>query len=275
MEKTTVIIPDHCKLFKQNKLVYFPGKNMPIENLPYNYGSLNKGFWWDQGLDFSLDIPCLSISADGIDNEGLPALVKTRYINDEKAGILCPLEYTRHWGEIKQLKDIPWENKKNECVWRGATTGNKRVVFYHLYKTKYNVGISMECQGQKVEVTSSLSIDEMLTYKYIISIPGNDKDSGLNWKLASNSVVIMAPPTIESWLMEGLLKPYVHYVPLKEDYSNLDEIIEWCQTHDTECMKINKRAKLFMKQFEDFEVEKELFNQIKRYYKENILLVES
>ena len=272
-KKMTVYIPDEVKIFKQNELVYFPGKNIHIQNFSYHYGSLHTGFYWDQGPDFSLDIPCLTISADGIDNKKLPALVKVRYIKDEQGGILCPLEYGRHWGEIKNLKDIPWNEKKNNCIWRGASTGNERIPFVKLYEEKYDVGISILCQGQNYSIKNILSIEEMLHYKYQISIPGNDKDSGLNWKLASNSIVLMVPPIIESWLMEGLLQPYVHYVPLKEDYSNLDTIIEWCQTHDKECIEINKNAKQFMSQFENIEVEKKLFNEIKKYYTENITLI--
>ena len=32
---------------------------------------------------------------------------------------------------------------------------------------------------------------EFLKYKYILSVEGNDKDSGINWNLNSNSVVLM------------------------------------------------------------------------------------
>ena len=45
-------------------------------------------------------------------------------------------------------------------------------------KNKYNKFVKGKC-----------NIQEFLKYKYILSIEGNDKDSGLNWKLNSNSVV--------------------------------------------------------------------------------------
>ena len=50
------------------------------------------------------------------------------------------------------------------------------------------------------------SVEEILKYKYIISAPGNDKDSGLQWKLASNSIVLMPKPLTESWFMESKLE---------------------------------------------------------------------
>jgi hypothetical protein len=83
----------------------------------------------------------------------------------------------------------------------------------------------------------------------------------------------MAKPTIESWLMEGLLKPYVHYVPLEDDYSDLDKIIEWCEKNDDKCLKIVKNANEFMNQFENIEVEKKIFEMIKEHYKNSFTFV--
>ena len=143
------------------------------------------------------------------------------------------------------------------------------MMFCYKYKDIYDVGISLNVfdHWPTNYIKPNVSIEELLKYKYQISIPGNDKDSGLNWKLASNSVVLMAKPKIESWLMEGLLQPYVHYVPLKDDYSDLADILEWCKNNDGTCQNIVKNAKLFMKQFDNFEVEKQLFNMIKNFYK--------
>ena len=82
----------------------------------------------------------------------------------------------------------------------------------------------------------------MLRYKYIISAPGNDKDNGLQWKLASNSVVLMARPLTHTWLMESELEPYVHYIPLDDDYKNLLEQINWCKHNQKKCIGISKMA---------------------------------
>jgi hypothetical protein len=106
----------------------------------------------------------------------------------------------------------------------------------------------------------------MYKYKYIVSIEGNDKDSGINWKLASNSVILMKPPTFESWLMESYLQPYVHYVPLNNDFSNLDEIYQWCLNNDDKCKQIIKNANLFMNNFRNLDVEKNLINKIESNY---------
>lgn len=38
----------------------------------------------------------------------------------------------------------------------------------------------------------------------------------------------------------------MHFVPLNEDMSNLEEMIEWAQEHDKECSLIAQRATWFM-----------------------------
>lgn len=276
-DKTTVIIPDYTKTIKQNEVYY-----------------IKEPTCWPGNLDIisnqKIDIKCLILSDDGIDNKDLPVLCKVRYITSDKGGILLPIQYGRHWNCIKEARNnnICWENKIGSCVWRGASTGNteqhsdpnqyknKRMLLCHKYHNIYNVGISALCQGWNNEsyFKAGVSIEYMLDYKYIISIEGNDKDSGLNWKLASKSLVLMIPPTIESWLMEGLLLPYIHYVPLNEDLSDLPNIIQWCEDNQDKCIEIIGNANTFMKQFDDFETEIELYNMIKTHYKNTVILCE-
>jgi len=270
-------IPEHIKTFKQNKLYWYDGPTTAHNpDFPYNYGSLSPGFWWIHGQHgMLLDIPCLTISADGVNNEGLPALVKVRLLTDISGGILCPMEYGRHWGPIKEARTVttPWASKHNSCVWRGMPAGiqniieNQRILCCQKHGNKHNIGITDTWDRFPIEyVKPALSIPEMLQYKYVLSLPGNDKDSGLNWKLASNSLVLMPPPEIESWLMEGLLKPYEHYVPLAKDLSDLDDIITWCNLHDKECLQIIINANSFMKTFDNIEIEQQIFENIKAHY---------
>lgn len=34
---------------------------------------------------------------------------------------------------------------------------------------------------------------------------------------------MMVPPRFETWLLEGRLRPYVHYVPLAPDFSDIPD----------------------------------------------------
>ena len=141
-DKQTIKVPEHAKVFKQNELIYYTGPNTPApSNFPFHYGCWKEMFWWDQ-LNIGLDIPCLSISSDGIDNHDLPAIVKVRYIDNPRGGIIGPLEYGRHWGlhDAKTYKGL-WNNKRTECIWRGAPTGRTRLWGKSAKLEKYSYGI--------------------------------------------------------------------------------------------------------------------------------------
>ena len=113
-----------------------------------------------------------------------------------------------------------------------------------------------------------MSVEEMLKYKFIISVEGNDKDSGLNWKLNSNSLVLMPKPTISSWLMESELIPNYHYILLKDDFSDLRSKYWWCRKNTEKCKEIIKNANNFMKRFSNNEKEEEIEKKvINEYFK--------
>jgi hypothetical protein len=110
----------------------------------------------------------------------------------------------------------------------------------------------------------------MLGYKYILSIEGNDKDSGLNWKLNSNSLIFMAKPTIVSWLMEDRLIPNYHYILIDSEFCDLVERLEWCERNQSRCKQIIKNANDFMKVFKDEKNEVLLEKKVLTTYINNI-----
>lgn len=92
----------------------------------------------------------------------------------------------------------------------------------------------------------SMNYHDMLQYKAIIMLEGNDVASGLKWALFSNSVVMMSKPTCTSWVMEEILQPYVHYIPLNDDLTNVEEQVQWMIDHDAEAEQIANNGRLWM-----------------------------
>ena len=103
-----------------------------------------------------------------------------------------------------------------------------------------------------------------LKYKYILMLEGNDIATGLKWQLASNSVVFMARPTTVSFLMEDLLVPFVHYIPLKDDFSNLIDMVHWARKNDQKCKWISDQASLYMHRLWISESAKREYSAIKK-----------
>ena len=117
-----------------------------------------------------------------------------------------------------------------------------------------------------------MSIKEQLRYKYLLAVDGNDKASGLNWQLASKSLVMMAKPTKISWLMEDRLIPNVHYIQLKNDFSDLEDKIEWCESHPNDCQQMVNNANSFMSQFYNENMERYIETQVIVRYMKKIQL---
>jgi hypothetical protein len=95
-------------------------------------------------------------------------------------------------------------------------------------------------------VRNYLSMEQLLQYKALIILEGNDVSTGLKWALMSQSVVMMPPPTKTSWAMEEYLEPWVHYVPLRADLTDVAAKVQWMRDHDDDAKRIAERASLYM-----------------------------
>eukprot|EP00980_Cylindrotheca_fusiformis_P025030 scaffold12946_cov116-Cylindrotheca_fusiformis.AAC.1 len=201
-------------------------------------------------------------------------LLKTVHSSDVFQPIIWKLATHRHFGFLEQVSqelDTPWNEKIGKAIFRGQLTGGTgfyqqdrsdmencmdmkrcRLVYNHA-KSKL-VDAKLTSTRRKVPetlngvelVTSKSSPEELLKYKALIMVEGNDVASGLKWALLSQSVVLMPPPKYTSWAMEELLEPWVHYVPLDELTSNVEERMQWVLDHDEEAQRIAERASLWM-----------------------------
>lgn len=233
--------------------------------LEYKYGyykEINNDYLKDlddifSGLPSDLVIP-VQLGDETVKGDSA-VFCKARKINDNKS-ILLKLNTKRHWNFDIKHKDFIWNGKKDNVVWRGASTGSnnakKRVDFVSKYIDKYDVGLSSITKPKVGKIDDKLvkgiiTLEEQLKNKFIVSLEGNDVATNLKWILSSNSVPIMPTPTKETWAMEGLLKPFYHYLPLNDDLSDLDEILRWAKDNDRQCQQIAMNGKIFMSQFEN------------------------
>ena len=237
--------------------------DIPFKKLLTKHNHLDKYFYYRFG-DVEYELYIYSFTKNRFDsNKGL---------------ILKCLEEDRHWGEVyKKYDKEEFKYKENKIFWRGTTTGREHRLGnrFDLIKNWYDkheyidIGFSSICQDKdnyKKYVKGIIELEYFLKYKYILSVEGNDKDSGLNWKLNSNSVVMMTKPRANSWLMEDKLIPNHHYILLKDDFSDLKEKYEWCENNQDKCEEIIKNAKGYMTQFFNVEREEKLQKNILDLY---------
>mmetsp|Transcript_2031 Transcript_2031/g.5175 ORF Transcript_2031/g.5175 Transcript_2031/m.5175 type:complete len:323 (-) Transcript_2031:73-1041(-) len=238
-----------------NKMYTIDGNvlaKLPVERRPGQFSELLLSDLERLGLmetKFNLEL------GDTLTYKKKPVLVKSRMLGDRNA-ILYPINKDRHFPPdvFRDLPkyDIPFGEKTSKLIWRGATTGGKTGRFRFMLMEAYfeshpliDVGFTKIVQGE-INATKWLkplmTWQEMIRYKYMLSVEGNDVATGLKWQLYSNSVVFMPPPTKETWFLETNLKPYVHYVPIDPDLSNLEAQVDWAEAHPKECAWISANA---------------------------------
>jgi hypothetical protein len=238
--------------YKMNYSSIHPGTQYPIDIARFMKPSKMKKLWFVCG-DYPYTGP------------NFPVFTKVRdTLNPESKGIIGNLDSNRHWGDIFKHEDPPWEMKKSDIIWRGADTSRGlRLNFVKKFQPLYNVGFSSYVQDalkephlyKKEYIRGSLSISDMLKYKYLPVVDGNDKASSLNWVLASNSVPLMPIPRFHSWVCEKFLKPGKHFVEVKPDFSDLPEKLDWCRANDEECKQIALEGSTYMSQFMNKNIE--------------------
>jgi hypothetical protein len=211
------------------------------------------------------------------------APIFSKSITDDYADILIPNEDDWKRCSNKYFKDdcsssyrseniekwnLDWKKKKNICIFRGSASGcgitienNMRlkaadisVDYPNLLDakiTKWNerdkkyIGKPIDTIDNtsfRFQLGDTISTIEKSSYKYILNIDDHVSDIGLSSELGMNSVILLVKSKYKLWF-HNMLEEYVHYVPVKEDLSDLIVIIEWCKKHDKECKKIAENAR--------------------------------
>ncbi len=209
-------------------------------------------------------------------------LAKTRLCDDATITLL-KLTPLRHWRNLQHMRscDIDYRQKKDMAIWRGASTGTTKtkgnrtdlVNRFYEHTHSFDVGYSKLITGNEPWahlIKGKKTLEEQFQYKFLICLEGNDVATGLKWMLQSNSVVMMPKPTISSWLMEDTLQPFVHYIPLADDFSDAEERFDWAVNHEAECVEISKNASRYMSPFLDPRREILIECEVFRRYLDNI-----
>jgi len=207
--------------------------------------------------------------------------------------ILLKLNKQRHFDDMMYIaRQSPQERrfteKKAKVVWRGQATGygfgnnipykpQSRETLVQRYATldpshdsrgKYiDVGLTGKVKAEHHSfVKATMSLSELLEHKYVISMEGNDVATNLKCFMASQSVVMMPTPCVDSWFMECSLRPYHHYIPLQDDCSDVWEQFLWAESHPEECQRIIRHANDYVQPFLSPCRELQLQQDILMYY---------
>ncbi len=101
---------------------------------------------------------------------------------------------------------------------------------------------------------------ELATYKYHIDIGGG---GGTTWtgttdKLSFNGLLFHHETVSKDYIHDDI-EPWVHYVPVQSDLSDVVEKLEWAESHQAEAKQIAENASQFMARLNTQEGFEELF----------------
>jgi hypothetical protein len=195
--------------------------------------------------------------------------------SDTGSLILIPdIKALAGYGKIRQMipegnKKHPWEMKVAKGFWRGSSTGGQLTAlnwdriaraklcllslkhpkeldarFHNVVQCDPELPAMLQAKGL---VSGSVDRVDHLKYKYLVDVDGNSCSyERYFWLLLSNSLVLKQVTPNVQWYYGGLT-PYVHYLPVQEDLSDLVEKIEWARAHDAEAQAMSERAMQFVR----------------------------
>lgn len=152
----------------------------------------------------------------------------------------------------------PWSSRISKAVWRGNCSGLgtetvrirttaalidvPEIADVRLgWWWSENKGIPSHFFGNRMEV------HEMMKYKILLIIDGNVIASSHMWSFASGAVPLLISNS-RCWFQDFLV-PYVHYIPITYDLSDLQEKIHWVFDNDWEARQIAEKAMDFARYY--------------------------
>ncbi|KAJ3335975.1 capsule-associated protein CAP1 [Gonapodya sp. JEL0774] len=176
--------------------------------------------------------------------------------------------------------DLPWENKTPVAFWRGSSTGGgstddpsswQRHHRLRLAKISHDLHVK-ECSGPGPPWNSScepvvdahlyrymfasvgltkyfgehqegvfVPLWKQLAYRYLIDVDGNGWSARLySYFREAHSLILRVRAFVD--FLDVWAVPYVHYIPLKMDWSDLLGAIQWAEENPEEAKKVVERA---------------------------------
>jgi len=144
-------------------------------------------------------------------------------------------------------RGIPFSLKINKIVYAGNARGTK-----YNFTRRRDIELSQrdyfksDAVGKEnIHVPNQITREDMIKYKYVLDIDGNASTwDATAWKLNSGSVIMKTDSNWVQWFYDDY-KAWQHYVPIADDFSDIQEKYKWCEEHQEECEKMIANCKTF------------------------------
>lgn len=229
---------------------FFAGSVM-IDSMPM---TRQKVYWFDTmeyARWFAPYLRIILLEGDMTEVPVVPSLLKSRPVGADNANsVLLNMNKVRHFVFINDK--TPFAKKKDMAIFRGKVHEKpNRISFVRKFwgNPRFDIGTIDNVNAEWLR--PKMSIYDQLKYRYVMALEGNDVASNLKWIMSSNSIAVMPRPRFETWFMEGTLVPGCHYIEVRDDFSDVEEKLDYYSRHTDEAEKIIRHANEYVAQFKN------------------------
>lgn len=172
--------------------------------------------------------------------------------------------------DVLTKKLLQWEDRKDIAFWRGGTTGVprvrgdwrtlERIALCELAKSHEHLGIFDVGLSSIVQIPNPADVEAIKTsgllsgfvswqdwgqYRYQIDIDGNSSPwSNLFQRLLTGSTVLKVESSraLRQWFYNDLV-PWVNYIPIAADMSDLVEKVQWLRRNQTFARQVGEAGR--------------------------------
>lgn len=189
------------------------------------------------------------------DEEEYPKFHKGLYILGQSVQKVSPYAFSvvdryylvmNKYNEYRSIhRGIPFYSKINAIVFASRPRGSK---FNFIKRRDIQVSqreyfYSSAVPKDNIVCPENIVREKMMLYKYILDIDGHSSTwDATAWKLNSGSVILKTDSVWRQWFYDEY-KPWVHYVPIAEDFSDIQDKFAWCENNQELCLVMIKRCK--------------------------------
>lgn len=243
-------------------------------------------------------------SGDARGSLRLPGLLKARSLREPRFGVLAPLMVHRHAADLvvaaqlERVRALPFAARAPCAAWRGANTGadaltangtagSSRLALVRRWAreaaaggVRLDVGLVLPSRvsaddPSRAFARGARSLEQLAACRYQLAPEGNDVATSLKWMLYTDSVPVMPAPSAETWALEGSLRPWVHYLPVRSDWADLGDKLAWAEANAEHARVIAAAGRAHVTRVlgQGFDSERRVANAVLDAYQRAIRLV--
>ncbi|MGN0384197.1 MAG: glycosyl transferase family 90 [Eubacterium sp.] len=190
--------------------------------------------------DFPVGEKCMLSYSKRDTDDNIIAIPDFCFLNWKESGMA---DYEKCWSEMVEASKK--EPEFNTLFWIGnAATHPTRMTLCDIAENDDRIeayGMNWKSKNGKNVPSKFVSLIDHTKYKYLIDVQGRGYSGRTKMLMFSGRPLFIADrPWKEFWNNDVV--PFVHYIPVKEDLSDLVERVDWAESHPDECKQIAMNA---------------------------------